>query len=97
MIEGVSDYADAWKKITLYIVKAGKGLKSRIPVNSKLPDHKVLFNLQWDTVKYGILDHSFALNRDERSEGLYYFTVSSDPEWTQSPFEFNPNYALEKD
>lgn len=77
------------KKITLFVVKAGEKLHRRIPINSKLADHKILFDLQWDAVKYAMLDRSFGLRRSDKYPGLYYFRSNSDKSWDQSPFQLS--------
>jgi hypothetical protein len=76
------------RKLILYVVKAGQSLRKRIRIDSKLPDNKILFELQWDAVKFSMLDKSFKLFRASQQPALYYFKTANDNEWDRNPFEF---------
>jgi hypothetical protein len=95
IIDDLSSDKDLKKKIILYIVKAGQQLRKRIRIDSKLPDNKILFELQWDAVKYSLLDNSFRLFRSDQDPSLYYFKTMNDTEWDQNPFELKGEHKKE--
>ncbi|HEX8516897.1 MAG TPA: hypothetical protein VF868_11905 [Bacteroidia bacterium] len=88
--ELVNDYQDnknRKKFIRMYSLKPAEPLENKILLGKPATGGEMLYDINYDTVVFNLLDAKHKLFRDE-SSGIYYFKPSSKSNFKESPFDF---------
>lgn len=74
------------KKLKLYSLKPYEGLEKRVLLHRDKKEEAMIFDMEFEVLKFNLLDAKHKLFLDEKT-GLYYFKTSSQSKYIELPFE----------